>query len=72
MAPIFRDQIKLRDAIETATGFLLFEMMACSLLNYIIQWVCRGPNSVQSEVNNSPPQRLFCMLISTARGHGEK
>lgn len=41
MALIFRDQIKLWDAIEMATGFLLFEMMAYSPLYYFIQWVCR-------------------------------
>lgn len=42
MALVFWDQIKLWDAIEMAIGFLLFEMIACPLLYYIIQWVCRG------------------------------
>lgn len=42
MVLIYRDHIKLWDTTEMAIGFLLFEMMACALLYYIIQWACRG------------------------------
>lgn len=36
MALVFRDQIKLWDAIEMAIGFLLFEMTACPLLYHSV------------------------------------
>lgn len=54
MALVFRDQIKLWDATEMAIGFLLFEMMPCSLISFSGR--AGDINSVQSEVDTLCPR----------------
>lgn len=70
MALVFRDQIKLWDAIEMVIGFQLFDMMACSLMS--LSGRAGDIYSVQSEVNTLYPRVISICYYQLSWDNTEK